>query len=322
MTTLLDAVAAAKPAVSEASGDQSQTSRSRRRRISSVLGSYLALTKPRIIELLLVSTLPTMFLAARGVPSVDVVLATLVGGALAAGSANALNCVIDRDIDQVMHRTAARPLPRHTVTPRAALFFGITLGVLAVAVLALTTNVLAAALALAAIVFYVVGYTMVLKRRTRHNIVWGGAAGCMPVLIGWAAVTGTLDWPALVLFGVIFFWTPPHYWPLAMRYADDYARAGVPMLPVVVAPRVVTKQILMYSVAMVACSLALWPLGMSWVYGASALVLGAWFLFHAYRLHAAVIAGDLAPRPIVLFRVSITYLTLLFATVAVDVLVS
>jgi len=320
VTIQLDTAVTAEPVVSEAPEDQSQTSQSRRS-IRAVLGSYLALTKPRIIELLLVSTLPTMFLAARGVPSVGVVLATLVGGALAAGSANALNCVIDRDIDQVMHRTAARPLPRHTVTPRAALLFGLTLGVLAVVLLATTTNLLAAGLALTAIVFYVVGYTMLLKRRTRHNIVWGGAAGCMPVLIGWAAVTGTLDWPALVLFGVIFFWTPPHYWPLAMRYADDYARAGVPMLPVVAAPRVVTRQILLYSIAMVACSLALWPLDMGWIYGASTLALGAWFLFHAYRLHASVVSGELAPRPIVLFRVSIIYLTLLFAAVAVDVLV-
>ncbi|MGH3544908.1 MAG: heme o synthase [Mycobacteriales bacterium] len=321
MTTLLDGVTDSDPAASKSPEVEHSISPSARNRIGGVLRSYLALTKPRIIELLLVSTLPTMFLAAQGVPSAGVVLATLTGGALAAGSANALNCVIDRDIDQLMHRTASRPLPRHAVTPRAALVFGLTLGVLAVALLAVTTNLLAGGLALAAIAFYVVVYTMVLKRRTRQNIVWGGAAGCMPVLIGWAAVTGTLDWPALVLFGVIFFWTPPHYWPIAMRYADDYARAGVPMLPVVAAPRVVTRQIVLYSIAMVACSLALWPLAMGWVYGASAVALGGWFLFHAYRLHAVVVAGDLAPRPVVLFRVSITYLTLLFVAVAIDVLV-
>ncbi|PZS07272.1 MAG: protoheme IX farnesyltransferase [Acidimicrobiales bacterium] len=321
VTTLLDAAVAAQPAVSEARIGQSHNVQLRRQRIKVVLGGYLALTKPRIIELLLVSTLPTMFLAARGIPSLGLVLTTLLGGALAAGSANALNCVVDRDIDQLMRRTARRPLPRHTVTPRAATIFGLGLGALSMALLAVAANLLAAGLALTAIVFYVVVYTMLLKRRTRQNIVWGGAAGCMPVLIGWSAVTGSLEWPALALFGVIFFWTPPHYWPLAMRYADDYARAGVPMLPVVAAPQVVTRQIMAHSLAMVACSLALWPLAMGWIYGVSATMLGGWFVFCAYRLHACIRRQELAPRPMLLFHASITYLTLLFAAIAVDVLV-
>ena len=294
---------------------------SRARTAIAVVGGYIALTKPRIIELLLVSTVPTMFLAERGIPSLWLVAITLLGGALAAGSANALNCYVDRDIDQVMTRTSRRPLPRHAVTPRAALVFGFALGALAVGLLAFAANVLAAGLALAAIAFYVVVYTMILKRRTPQNIVWGGAAGCMPVLIGWSAVTGEIGWPALALFGVIFFWTPPHYWPLAMRYADDYARAGVPMLPVVAAPRVVTRQIVFYSWAMVTCSLALWPLATGWVYGLSAVGLGAWFLFRAYRLHSDVSRDVIAPRPMRLFHASITYLTLLFAAVAVDVLI-
>ncbi|MGH3431055.1 MAG: heme o synthase, partial [Mycobacteriales bacterium] len=257
----------------------------------------------------------------RGIPSPGLVIATLVGGALAAGSANALNCFVDRDIDQVMRRTAKRPLPRHSVSPRSALIFGLALGALSVALLDVTTNWLAAALALAAIAFYVVIYTMLLKRRTSQNIVWGGAAGCMPVLIGWSAVTGGLAWPALVLFGVIFFWTPPHYWPLAMRYADDYARAGVPMLPVVAAPVVVTRQMIAHTLAMIACSLALWPLATDWIYGVSAIALGGWFLFQVVRLHRAVVTDALTLRPMRVFHASITYLTLLFAAIAIDVLV-
>jgi protoheme IX farnesyltransferase len=285
-----------------------------------VVGAYFALTKPRIIELLLVSTVPTMFLAAGGLPSLWLVAATLVGGALAAGSANALNCYLDRDIDEVMSRTSRRPLARHTVTPRGALVFGITLGVLAVGFLWATTNALAAGLALAAILFYVLVYTLVLKRRTPQNIVWGGAAGCMPVLIGWAAVTGTLSWAAVVLFAVIFFWTPPHYWPLAMKFKDDYARAGVPMLPVVATPLVVARQIVAYSWAMVASSLLLWPLATSWIYGSGALVLGAIFLVGAHRLERGV-AGGRPVKPMTLFHLSIQYLTWLFVLVAVDSLV-
>ena len=206
----------------------------------------MALTKPRIIELLLVTTLPSMILAAGGLPDWTTVLATMVGGTLAAASANALNCYLDRDIDAVMRRTGHRPLARHDVTPRAALVFGVLLGVLAVGI-GLATNWLAGSLTALAIGFYVIVYTMVLKRRTPQNIVWGGAAGCMPVLIGWAAVTGSLAWPPVILFGVVFFWTPPHFWALAMRFREDYERAGVPMLPVVAAPERVARDILCYS---------------------------------------------------------------------------
>ena len=295
---------------------------SRRARLRSVVGAYVALTKPRIIELLLVTTVPTMVLAARGLPSLGLVAATLLGGTLAAGSANALNCWYDRDIDVLMHRTEARPLATHRVTPRSALVFGLALGALATAVLALTTNLLAAALGVAAIAFYVVVYTMLLKRRTSQNIVWGGAAGCMPVLIGWAAVTGSLAWPPVVLFAVIFFWTPPHYWPLAMRYRDDYARADVPMLPVVASPQTVARRIVAYAWVMVLVSLLLVvPLGVSgWLYGATAVVTGGVFLREAHLLHGRVRRGaDAAPMR--LFHWSITYLALLFLAVAVDQLV-
>ncbi len=286
------------------------------------LSAYVALTKPRIIELLLVTTVPTMVLAAGGLPPLGLVAATLLGGSLAAGSANALNCWYDRDIDVLMHRTEARPLATARVTPRAALVFGLALGVLATAVLAATTNLLAAALGVVAIAFYVVVYTMLLKRRTAQNIVWGGAAGCMPVLIGWAAVTGSLAWPPVVLFAVIFFWTPPHYWPLAMRYRDDYARADVPMLPVVAPDRTVAARIVAYAWAMVAVSLLLVvPLGVSgWLYGATAVVAGGVFLREAHLLAARVRRGD-DPAPMRLFHWSITYLALLFLAVAVDQLV-
>ncbi|MFI5954796.1 heme o synthase [Cryptosporangium sp. NPDC051539] len=286
-----------------------------------VVKAYIALTKPRIIETLLVSTVPTMLLAQRGMPSVWLIVATVLGGTLAAGSANVLNCYLDRDIDEKMSRTKRRPLARHTVEPRNALIFGIALGLFAVAFLWWQTNALAAGLALAAILFYVLVYTAVLKRRTSQNIVWGGAAGCMPVLIGWAAVTNSLSWAPLVLFGVIFFWTPPHYWPLAMKFRNDYAKAGVPMLPVVAAPKVVTGQILAYSWAMVACSLLLWPLATGWIYGATALVTGGWFLVEAHRLNRSV-RRELKVKPMRLFHLSITYLTLLFLAVAVDALIS
>ena len=285
------------------------------------VGAYVALTKPRIIELLLVTTVPTMVLAAHGMPSLGLLLATLVGGSLAAGSANALNCWYDRDIDVVMHRTERRPLARQAVSPRGALVFGLVLGVLSVALLAVTTNVLSAALALAAIVFYVVVYTALLKRRTSQNIVWGGAAGCMPVLIGWSAVTGTVSWAAVVLFLVVFLWTPPHFWALAMRFRDDYAAAEVPMLPVVASPAVVAGRIVAYSWAMVAASLLLvWPLRASGaLYGVVAVAVGAVFLREAYALRARVRRGGAAPMR--LFHWSITYLALLFLAVALDQLV-
>jgi len=201
-------------------------------RARNTIRAYLGLTKTRIIEQLLVVTVPAMFLAARGVPSLWLIVATLVGGAMAAASAHALNCVVDADIDAVMKRTSRRPLAKGQVPRAHALVFGLILGVVSAVWLGLTTNWLAAGLSVGAIAFYVLVYTLLLKRRTAQNIVWGGAAGCMPVVIGWAAVTGSVDWPALVMFGVIFFWTPPHFWALAMRYRDDYAAAGVPMLPV------------------------------------------------------------------------------------------
>jgi protoheme IX farnesyltransferase len=312
VTTLADAPAAAAPAVP---GTGPSTLGFGQR-----IAAYVALTKPRIIELLLVTTVPTMVLAAGGLPSGWLVLATLVGGSLAAGSANALNCWYDRDIDSVMHRTERRPLARHVVTPRSALVFGLVLGAIATVELLLTTNVLSAVLADAAIAFYVLVYTMFLKRRTSQNIVWGGAAGCMPVLIGWSAVTGTVSWSAVVLFAVIFFWTPPHFWALAMRFRDDYAAAGVPMLPVVATPASVARRIVVYSWVMVATSLLL-VLGTSGlVYGVSAVVLGAVFILEAHLLQARVRRGE-AVVPMRLFHWSITYLALLFLAVAVDQLV-
>jgi protoheme IX farnesyltransferase len=272
-----------------------------------------------VIELLLVTTVPTMILANGGMPSVWLVLATLVGGSLAAGSANALNCVYDRDIDVVMHRTETRPLATGAITPRRGLIFGVVLGVISVLLLDLTVNRLSALLALAAILFYIFVYTMVLKRRTPQNIVWGGAAGCMPVLIGWSAVTNRLDWAPLVLFGVIFLWTPPHYWPLSMRYREDYDRAGVPMLSVVATPVAVARKVIAYAWAMVACSLLLWPVaGTGLVYLVTAVVAGAGFLLEAYRLLARAKAHEPALAPMRLFHLSITYLTLLFVAVAVD----
>jgi len=282
--------------------------------------AYVALTKPRIIELLLVTTVPTMFLAADGVPSLTLVLATFVGGSLAAGSANSLNCFVDRDIDQIMTRTGRRPLATHAVRPRSALVFGLVLGAAALGVMS-TVNALATSLTAFAILFYVLVYTVGLKRRTSSNIVWGGIAGCMPVLIGWAAVTGTLDWPAWLLFGVVFWWTPPHFWALALRFRDDYAAAGVPMLPVVAEPRVVVRRMLGHSLAMVAASLALWPVaGLTAVYLAAAVVLGAVFLGAVVGLRRRVLQGlpEDQWRPMRLFHWSITYLTLLFVMVGVD----
>nr|WP_260458787.1 heme o synthase [Actinotalea ferrariae] len=284
-------------------------------------GAYVALTKPRIIELLLITTVPTMILAERGFPSVGLVLATLVGGAAAAASANTLNCYLDRDIDKLMHRTKRRPLVTGEVTPRAALVFGYALGLFAVVWFVALVNVLSAVLALSAILLYVVGYTMILKRRTPQNIVWGGVAGCMPVLIGWSAVTDSVAWAPVALFGVIFFWTPPHYWPLSMKFRGDYAAAGVPMLPVVANDVRVTWEMVGYTLGMVACSLVLVPLaGMTWVYAVVAAVLGAWFLAST----VALLRRARTPRQGVrlgemrVFHGSITYLTLLFVAIAVD----
>jgi heme o synthase len=287
-------------------------------------GALVALTKPRIIELLLVTTVPTMLLAQHGVPPIRLVLATLIGGTLAAGSANTINCYLDRDIDAVMKRTSRRPLVVNgggTIKPWEALAWGIALGAGATLLLGLMANWLAASLADAAILFYIFVYTLLLKRRSPSNIVIGGAAGCFPVLVGWAAVTGRVSWPALVLFAVIFLWTPPHFWALAMKFKKDYAAANVPMLPVVASPAVVARKILWYSYAMVAATLALAPWS-GWIYGVLAAALGVWFLAEAHRLKAriAAAADGTSPAPMRLFHLSIAYLTLLFAAVAVTAL--
>ena len=285
------------------------------------VGNYVALTKPRIIELLLVTTVPTMLLAARGLPSMWVIACALVGGTLAAGSANVLNCYLDRDIDALMKRTSKRPIHREAVAPRNALVFGVALGVMSAAIFAATTNDLSAVLAVAAIAFYVGVYTAVLKRRTSANIVWGGAAGCMPVLIGWAAVRDSIGWAPIVLFLVVFLWTPPHFWALAMRYRDDYARAGVPMLPVVATEAEVTDRIVWYSWAMVVASFALWPVAhTTLVYPVVAAVVGAAFLREAHALRARAHAS-VATKSMRLFHWSITYLSVLFLAVAVDAIV-
>ena len=290
------------------------------RQHGSHLAAYVALTKPRIIELLLVTTLPTMVLAAGGLPPWWVVVTTMVGGSLAAGSANALNCYVDRDIDALMRRTGHRPLARNEVPPRNALVFGLLLGVASVVLIGTVTNWLAGWLTVAAIAFYVVVYTMLLKRRTSQNIVWGGAAGCMPVFIGWAAVTGSLSWAPVALFAVVFFWTPPHFWALAIRYREDYARADVPMLPVVASPLTVARQITIYSYVTVAASLVLWPLATSWIYGAVATVAGLGLLAESHRLLHGVRTGR-PTNPMRLFHYSNSYLALLFVAVAVDVFV-
>ncbi len=286
-----------------------------------VVMAYVGLTKPRVIELLLLTTVPVMFFAAGGVPDLGLVVATVLGGALSAGSASVFNCVYDRDIDEQMRRTRRRALPRHIITPRAALVFGFVLGILSTVVLWAWVNELSAGLSVAAIAFYVFGYTMLLKRRTTQNIVWGGIAGCFPALIGWTAVTGELAWAPLVLFGVVFFWTPPHTWALALRYREDYKQVDVPMLPVVRSARNVARQIVAYSWVMVATSLLLWPVaGTGLVYPIAAAVLGAVFLVQAHQLERrARNSEDLAViRPMHLFHSSNLYLSLLFVAVAID----
>ena len=291
--------------------------------LGEVLKGYVALTKPRIIELLLVTTIPTMVVAANGIPGLWLILATLGGGTLAAGGANALNMVIDRDIDAIMERTKRRPLVTVMMTPRAATVFAFGLEVVAFAVLAIWVNQLSAWLAMSATAFYVVVYTLWLKRRSRQNIVIGGAAGAVPVLIGWAAVTNSLTWTPVLLFLVIFIWTPPHFWALAVRYRDDYEAANVPMMPVVASLRHTTLEILVYSVLMWALTVLIGPTAhLGWLYAVSATLLGAMFTFYALRLyrHARVDRADVA-EAMRLFHFSITYLTALFVMMAVDVLV-
>lgn len=282
------------------------------------VGAYLALTKPRVIELLLITTAPVMVLAADGIPNLWLVLGTLVGGALSAGSANAFNCWIDRDIDRLMKRTENRPLVTGELTDRQALVFATVIGVLSVLWLGLLVNWLSAALSLFAILFYVFVYTLWLKRRTPQNIVWGGIAGCMPVLIGWSAVTNSLGLAPFILFGIVFLWTPPHYWPLSMKYREDYHRADVPMLAVVRGRAQVGLQVVLYAWATVACSLLLIPVAhMGLLYSAIALVGGGWFIYESHRLYNRAIRHA-EVKPMRVFHSSISYLTLVFLAVGID----
>lgn len=280
--------------------------------------AYIALTKPRVMELLLVVTVPAMILAQQGLPNLWLVVATLIGGAMSAGSAGAFNCYIDRDMDRRMKRTENRPLVTGEISDRGALVFAWVLGVASIGWLWLTTNWVAASLSAAAIFFYVVIYSLLLKRHSEQNIIWGGIAGCFPVLIGWAAVTGGLDWPAWVFFLVIFLWTPPHYWPLSMRYREDYAAAGVPMLGVVRGRATVGLQIILYAWATVASSLLLLPAaGIGWVYGAVAVLSGGYFVVQAHRLYGHAIRGQ-EGKPMKVFHGSITYLSVLSLAIAID----
>jgi heme o synthase len=292
--------------------------------LRATVGAYVALTKPRIIELLLVTTLPAMLLAAGGWPDTGLVVATLVGGTLAAGAANVFNCYVDRDIDQLMHRTERRPLPMGEITPRAAFTFGVVLTVASLVLMATTTTLLAAALTAGSIFYYAVIYTIVLKRHTRHSTLFGGVPGAAPVLIGWAAVTGSLAWPAVVFFGVVFCWQLPHFWALAMRFRSDYARAHVPMLPVVATPLSVGRQTVVWTWLTVGVSLTLWPVardfGIGWLYTVVAAGLGLWFAVEAHRLLGRI-RRDEESRPMQLFHISITYMALLSAAIIVDVLV-
>ncbi|WP_434143541.1 heme o synthase [Leucobacter sp. gxy201] len=280
--------------------------------------NYVALTKPRVMELLLVVTVPAMILAAQGLPNLWLVLATLIGGAMSAGSAGAFNCYIDREADRVMKRTKNRPLVTREISDRNALVFAWVLGIASIVWLYVTTNWLAALLSAAAIFTYVVVYTMWLKGRSEQNIIWGGIAGCFPVLIGWAAVTESLDWPAWVFFLIIFLWTPAHYWPLSMRYRDDYAAAGVPMLGVVRGRATVGLQVILYAWATVISSLLLIPAaGIGWVYTVIAVLTGGYFIFQAHRLYGSAIRGR-EGKPMQVFHGSISYLSLLSLAIAID----
>ncbi len=288
------------------------------RSVGRTIRGYVALTKPRVLELLLVTTVPVMILAQGGFPNLWLVIATVVGGSLSAGSAAAFNMYLDRDIDAHMRRTAGRPIVTGDVSPRGALVFAWALAFISTLWLLLTTNWLAATLSATAIFFYVVVYTILLKRRTEQNIVWGGIAGCFPVMIGWTAVTGSLAWPPVILFVLVFLWTPPHYWPLSMKYRDDYEEAQVPMLGATRGESQVGLQVILYAWATVACSLLLIPVAhMGLVYSVSALVLGAWFIYESHVLYSRSVRGGQA-RPMRVFHASITYLTLLFVAIAVD----
>jgi heme o synthase len=286
--------------------------------VRETVAAYVSLTKPRIVSLLLITTVPTMILAAGGMPSVALVLFTLIGGTLAAGGANAINCYLDRDIDQVMQRTQQRPLPLGKIEPVHALVFALALEVSAFVLLAVAANLLAAALAVSATLFYVFVYTLWLKRTTPQNIVIGGAAGAMPPLVGWAAVTGEVGLPAIVLFAIIFFWTPPHFWALSIRYRDDYARASVPMLPVVASLEKTKNQIFLYALILVPVSLLLVPVSdAGWLYLGSALLFGGMFAWRTWQLR-----GDPSPASAMgVFKFSVYYLTAIFLSVAADTLI-
>lgn len=280
--------------------------------------AYLQLTKPRIIELLLITTIPVMFLAQRGIPNLWLVAATLIGGALSAGSAGAFNCYIDRDIDRLMRRTLKRPLVTGELTDREALVFAWVLGIIAPLWLGFFVNWVAAGLSVAGHLGYVVGYSLWLKRRTSQNIIWGGAAGCVPVLVGWSAVTGGLTWAPIILFGVVFLWTPPHYWPLSMRYRKDYKAANVPMLAVVRGRAQVGLQVILFAWATVVCSLLLVPVAeMGILYITVAALSGGWFILESHRLYSKVIRR-VEGSPMRVFHASISYLTLLFLAVGID----
>ncbi|KAA9135074.1 heme o synthase [Microbacterium caowuchunii] len=280
--------------------------------------AYITLTKPRVLELLLVTTVPVMILAQGGFPNLWLVLATVIGGSMSAGSAATFNMYLDRDMDAHMQRTENRPLVTGEVTPRGALIFAWVLAVGSTVWLLITTNPLTAGLSVAAIFFYVVVYTMLLKRRTEQNIVWGGIAGCFPVVIGWSAVTGSLSWSAAILFVLVFLWTPPHYWPLSMKYKSQYDEVDVPMLGATRSGSQVGLQVILYAWATVACSLLLIPVApMGLVYTASAVVFGGWFIYESHRLYNRAVRGT-EPRPMRVFHASITYLTLLFVAIAVD----
>ncbi|MBA2952862.1 protoheme IX farnesyltransferase [Nocardioides sp. MAH-18] len=307
------------------SASAAQQGTGERATVKDVAAAYVGLTKPRVIELLLLTTVPVMFYAARGVPDLGLVVATVLGGTFSAGSASVFNCVYDRDIDEQMRRTRRRALPRHIVSARAALVFGFVLAIASTVILYVWVNPLSALLSVLANAFYVFGYTMLLKRRTTQNIVWGGIAGCFPALIGWTAVTGSLSWTPVVLFLVVFFWTPPHTWALALRYREDYANVDVPMLPVVKPAHEVGKQIVVYSWVMVATSLLLWPVAdTSLFYPVAASVLGAVFLVEAHRMWRRTRGTeDLSViQPMRLFHTSNLYLSLLFVAVAIDPLLA
>jgi protoheme IX farnesyltransferase len=289
------------------------------------IGDFIALTKPRIIELLLVTTIPTMIFAAKGWPTISTAIATFIGGSFAAAGANVLNCYLDFDIDALMARTSKRATAQGRISHRTTLIYGLVLSAISIILLRFTTNGLAAALAALAIIFYVGVYTLLLKRRTPQNIVWGGIAGCFPVVIGWSAVTDSLSWEPIALFLVVFFWTPPHYWPLSMRFRDEYEAAQVPMLPVVADDGVVSKQILIYSYAMVLTSLTL-IFALSWIYASLSIFAGAWFIKGAHdlrnlinkKIHSQDVIDKAAMK---LFHGSISYLSIIFFAVGLDALI-